>query len=452
MRVFFSTIIMIVLAYNGTSAQSFGGAELDNYTGVAGVIFNPATIVDSRFKTDINILQVNSLIGSDYFGIDFSNLDGFSFEDDSNRFPRSANNFYTGVDVLLPSFQFNLAPKHSIAFTTRLRIVNNLDNVNGELVELLLESGSNGSIKDFTFNQDNFRNNLHAWGELGVSYGAVLLQNETHMLKGGVTLKYLSGGGTVSFNSSQLNGSYDTTSETVNLNGNVEIAETINDSSGNDDFNFFNGNSGLGLDLGFVYEYRPQLNDNKMDEDVLKGHNKYKFKLGLSITDVGSITYRDVQLDRYALNGSVSVSELENDLEQAIEDNFVSTSAVEDISKKLPALIRYSVDYRINRNLYVGSTGAFSLMDSVDPFNNRQLNYFTISPRYESKLFTIYSNLSSVEHLGLNWGAGFRLGPVTIGSNTIFTNLISNNSLGLDVYAGLKIPIHQRITSKNKTR
>ena len=86
------------------SAQSYSGLELDNFSGINSLTFNPANVVDSRFRADINIATVGSTITTDYFGINLSNLidnpDGFDFDEDSQTFPSQANNLYLNLDVL----------------------------------------------------------------------------------------------------------------------------------------------------------------------------------------------------------------------------------------------------------------------------------------------------------------------------------------------------------------
>ena len=56
------------------NSQSYVGFLTDNYSGVHGVINNPASIADSRFKADINLIGVSALLGNDYFGFNVNDL------------------------------------------------------------------------------------------------------------------------------------------------------------------------------------------------------------------------------------------------------------------------------------------------------------------------------------------------------------------------------------------
>lgn len=105
-------------------------------------------------------------------------------------------------------------------------------------------------------------------------------------------------------------------------------------------------------------------------------------------------------------------------------------------------------DYRVNRNLYLGLSGALSLRDDRSSMTNRRLNYTSIVPRYESRLFSLYTNLSVMELTDFMWGAGLRFGPLSLGSGSIISNVIKDDSRGADIYAGLKISILQSRYSK----
>jgi hypothetical protein len=180
-----------------------------------------------------------------------------------------------------------------------------------------------------------------------------------------------------------------------------------------------------------------------MDTTSLKGHNQYRFKVGLSLQDMGQLSYESVNVEEYVISGTVSAADFEEDFQQGLEDNYAQTSTVQDVDIQLPTTLRYMADYRVNRNLYLGLSGVLSLNDDTSPLSSRRLNYTSIVPRYESRLFTLYTNLSVMEYSDFIWGAGFRFGLLTVGSGSIISNLITDDSRAADVYAGLKIPILQ---------
>ncbi|WP_397299853.1 DUF5723 family protein [Nonlabens ulvanivorans] len=449
-KLFYSAIVFLISFLS--IAQSYSGKETDNYSGITSLSFNPANLADSRFKTDINLFQVSSTTSNDYYAFNFSELfndaSGISFEESGMRFPSQNNNVYQNLDVLGPSFLFNLSDKHSLAISTRVRGYLNLREVNGNLFETLQD----GDIlnKDFNIDMEKFNGTAHAWAEAGLTYGFVVMNKKNHFLKAGVTAKYLLGAGGFFINSNSINGSYDSVAETISANGDLSYA-AANSTDEDDDFDFGNGSSSIGGDIGLIYEYRPELKkDRKLDSLALRGHNQYRLKLGLSITDIGSITYQDVNIDTYSVSGTVSASDFDEDFEQGLEDNYSFISNTQDVTVQLPTALRYAIDLRVDRNIYIAATGAVGLNASTDPYSNNQLNYTTIVPRYESRLFTLYTNISFVEYADMTWGAGLRFGPLSFGSGSILSNLISEDSQAADFYIGLKIPFHHRLKSKKK--
>ncbi|HRO71310.1 MAG TPA: DUF5723 family protein, partial [Chitinophagaceae bacterium] len=55
--------------------------------------------------------------------------------------------------------------------------------------------------------------------------------------------------------------------------------------------------TGFGGDIGFVYEYRPGHEKYKLDSNNYRRDlNKYKFRIGMALLDIGSVKYkRDMQ-------------------------------------------------------------------------------------------------------------------------------------------------------------
>ncbi len=53
-----------------------------------------------------------------------------------------------------------------------------------------------------------------------------------------------------------------------------------------------------------------------------------------------------------------------------------------------------------------------------------------------------------MEYTVFTWGAGLRFEPLTAGSGTIISNLVTDNSKTAGIYAGLKIPILKSKYSK----
>ncbi|TXD82024.1 hypothetical protein ESY86_20460 [Subsaximicrobium wynnwilliamsii] len=429
-----------LLSFQFSHSQSYIGHTVDNYAGIHGVVYNPSSIVGSNFKADINLASASVFGGSDYFGINVSDLiksdGGFDFEEDSNRFPSEANNFFINTDIVGPSFMFNLNKKSSIGIITRGRGILNLNNINGQLYENIIDEFDTND--DFNFNSENLSGTIHAWSEIGLSYGRILLAKQNQMLKAGVTLKYLMGAGGVYINSPGLQGQYTAASKNLTTRGFLNYGST--QGFDNNDIDFGNLSSGFGMDLGFTYQWHP----NRENDDVRYFQDPYKLKVGLSITDIGSINYEDAETTSYDLNASVSTLTLEDDLEAFLDNNYNNTSIGQSAKFQLPTALHVLVDYRLTKKFLVSAQADMSLVKQDNELTNNVINTFTLAPRLETKWFSLYAPLSLRQYGDFAFGTGIRLGPLTVGSASVFSNLLSDSSKTTDVFVGLNIPIYRK--------
>jgi outer membrane protein OmpA-like peptidoglycan-associated protein len=459
------TLIFIFVLTSALSAQSqsYLGYYYDNYAGVQGALYNPATIVDSRFKADINLFSASGLLGNDYYGLKvFDALkENFDFEKEAKKFTSSSNNFILNTDVMGPSFMFNIAPKHSIAVFTRARSIVNVNNIDGELLDQLSNEFDNG--KDFISKNQNFNMVANAWAELGVSYATVLMNKEKHFLKGGLTLKYLQGIGNAYANSDNISVNYDNTGTPLTVNNTITTTGTLtygkdaNIDSGND-YKFQKESNGIGADLGFIYEYRPDYTayelQGKSGKITFKDKNKYKFRLGLSLTDIGSIRYKDATEKAHNLNRVTPVTEAQYDALNANDflDTYYPATQTSARKVNLPSALHVNADWNMHKKFYLNLNGDINLNSRTSGINKNTIeNTISVTPRYEVKWFSFYLPVGYLQYSGMQAGAGFRLGPLFVGSGSIISNLISSESKGVDVHVGLKIPIYQgRLKDKDK--
>jgi hypothetical protein len=438
MKITYSVLLLAFLALKlclPAVAQSYVGNTVDNYGGLHSMLENPANAADSRMRLDINLISTSVFVGNDFISVDLSDLksfkNGFDFDSDALTNPLDNNKFYGNIDILGPSILFNLNQKSSLAITTRIRGFFNIYNLGGELYQVL-----KGDLEGNTFNlnMDNFSGVIHAWAEIGVTYGRIIVENNNHLLKAGATLKYLGGAGGLFGFSPQLEASFNSNIYSLTTSGNLNYGYTSGFNS--DDITFSNITSGVGADLGLVYELRDNGNQNR---------TSYKLRFGASVTDFGDINYDGSSNFRYDMNKTINAEEFRyKDFEEVLVDNFISSESVGKSKLGLPTAIRLFVDYPITNKLFVSAQGAISVKEGNELPVSNIINTFTLTPRFETKWISVYSPLSVRKYdSSIAWGFGVRAGPVMIGSGTIFTNLISNSSKSADIYVGIKLPIYK---------
>ena len=110
MKKFCLLLIFILGSLTQSYAQSYVGFLTDNYSGVHGVINNPASIADSKYKLDINLAGGSGFFGNDFLGFTLQDLtNGIStLENLDSRVPSDDNNFLANVDILGPSVLYTI--------------------------------------------------------------------------------------------------------------------------------------------------------------------------------------------------------------------------------------------------------------------------------------------------------------------------------------------------------
>lgn len=447
--------LMAMLTVSAAHAQSYVGYSSDNYAGIHGALFNPASIVDSRFKTDINLFSINTAVGNDLYGVKITDVfkNNYDFETQSRFYPSAKNNAVINVDFLGPSFMFNLAPKHAIAVFTRVRSFTNVVNANGNLIDEVKEGLSDAN--SFAYAVGSLNTVSNTWGEVGLSYAGVILNKRQNFLKGGFTIKYLQGGVNGYANTKDLSAAFVKNSTNPDLsvlatNGLVTIGGS-QDFENNSEVEFDTNSSGLGFDLGFQYEWRPNydqydVSKAKAVDNKFKTLNKYKLRFGFSITDIGSINYSKAKQDTYNVTGAVTQKMIDDigDVYEFLNANYTKVSSTTGIKTNLPTALHANVDWHIHNKFYLNLNSDISLVNKTAVNTNSIANAVVLTPRFETRWFTYAIPVSYMQYTGTQVGSSLRFGPLFVGSSSVLTNLVSSNSKGLDFYLGFKYPVFQK--------
>jgi len=380
-------LFLFTLTYSiCAKAQSYLGFLTDNYSGVNSVIVNPANIVDSRFKTDINLLGVSGFVGNDYYGINIFDAfkSNYDFDGEAITSPSNDNNLSLNIDAMGPSFMFNINESSSIAVFTRQRGFINISKINGEIPDVI----DDDETDDFTIDEGDFNIFAQSWAEIGVTYARIIVDNNEHFIKGGLTLNFDADG--VDLGGGQTTGS-------INATGDITYGRSGDFDSDDYDYELPEA-TGFGVDLGLVYEWRPDYVDYtrtnaKGETYTLKDKNKYKLKLGLSITDIGRIKYKEGIEDTYSLlTPNISEDDFDDadDIDDFLNSFYTLTSNNEGFNTKLPTAVHLNADWNFTNKLYLNLNSDFSLV-SKDKLNaSRISNVVSLTPRFESKWFSFY--------------------------------------------------------------
>ena len=431
---------------------------------VNGVFSNPASIADSRYRFDVNIFSLSTLAANNQASFRLKNISS-SFKGDSVKnqvFGKDAGpaSGMLQLDIKGPSVMFNIGRNNSFAITTRARMFANIVDLDGKLFNKLTSDFNNDPSLPYNITSgQNMRVSVNAWSELGLSYGRVITHVGPHFLKGGITLKYLSGAGNGHINIDNFNGTIDkdillqdvylknTTGRIATGFGGVNI-------SGIQANDLLKMNSrGIGTDIGFVYEFRPNSSVVAGEGTSSKKDNSYKFKFGVAVIDLGSIRYKKDMLRSGAYdigitgNERLSLQELNNVNLDDYNAFFSSrpqyftpagSNTNTEYNVSLPTTLQLDADYHIQKRLFVSLGSQLSLSNNKSKgYNNRAYSGVTITPRYESKKIGLYLPVNYNQLTKLNAGISIRVGPLFLGSGSILSSALGKSKQA-DLFFGFR--------------
>lgn len=465
----------LLLPYIG-SAQRYLGIATSNWSGTNGMYLNPANIADSRHKFTIDLFSVNLGVNNNMAEFKDGISGMFNLSDSINAsdifaFDNSKSEFsllLPYVEIRGPGAMVSINSKHSIAISTRVRVINQFHNFNQDLYRNLVDQSFRNAPGQpvYAIRANEFNLTTHAWSEIGLSYGGVIYDGGKHVVKGGITLRYLRGSAYLSFTSDGLSATaYPTSDSMVLSNTNISYGSNVaNGSFGSDFSDLIKGNGrGFGGDIGFVYEWRPDAGSEKYKYDmdgetgvINRGMNKYKLRVSAAVTDFGSIKYSDnnfttnirtIAGQTAVIKGSELIDSISNynDLRTyAANNNLAVDSGTNNATSTLvlPTSIVASVDYHAVSNLYVNAMFVGN-MASRTKYGNSVYGQFTLTPRWDTRVFSAgipltYDFLTQ----SLKYGLGLRVGGFFLGSDDLAG--VFGDAKGVNFYFGAYVPFNYK--------
>lgn len=461
------SLLLFLLLHLVTSAQSYIGFDADNFNGIHGVLFNPANIADSRLKLDINLASASVFTVNNYTELDYWKL----FTDSDFDMDRDAKtvginkkvNGVVNVDALGPSALITLNPKRAVGFTTRVRSLLNANTIDGVIIDFF----DVGISENTPFRKSDINGNasLNNFVEFGISYAQVFKQDRVEFFKAGISLKYLRGinsataqvdNGTA-FNNPTVPEVFLNGTGSLSLSNNLANIDEVAEGGENDNGLFSEGANGFGIDLGFVYEYRPNpranvSRDHVKDQKRIRNKTIYKYKIGVSILDLGFLNYRNQEITNLRFSTITEQELVDIDSLEDIEALFGNGIETNNLRLGLPTRLRAEFDLKILNKLFLNTASTISLVSAENNNTNRYASQITLSPRYETQWFTAFMPITATRYGGLQVGLGGRLGPFFLGASGLFSRTFDNQTRAFDMYAGVKVPIFHRSPSSRKNR
>ena len=423
------------------SAQKYLGLSNSNYSGVYGGQYNPAKLADKKVKLSVNLLSVNVLANNDYYKFkNVGDIADFELSSFGNRFSHDTDKKTLSIgvigEILGPSFQFTTGNRLGFGFSSRARIFGQGHEVDTAFLDVI---NQNYTTPISLRNNNAFSLNISGFTDLGVKGAYTILDNDAVSLSLGAALKLYRGGVYNSF----VSKGYD-----INYNPLALLNPMVINNVDWEFYTNFDGHekidipgllgSGSNAATGFGGDFGAELAVKGNDDD-----KPYSFKFGASVTDIGSIKYKNLNYIAVRGNslGGIDPNEINfTDLNATAENLRNKGLSVTRVSNKtltnnLPTSLNLYGEYAITKNFFVGANALINVAktNSTNPY---YYNYVGAVPRWESKWFDVAVPLSyNFMSKDFKPGLAFRLGMLSVGSDDL--KLLFTKSKGANIYAGL---------------
>lgn len=503
------TILIILTNYLSVSGQYFYGLTQSNYNGTNSIYFNPAALADNRHLFYFNLTGFGMNISNNYLEVQLpfgaqDALKSIRNKPDTivvsdkflvNGSPLWSDNYLVEkingkakyvnfmMELRGPALMYAINHKNTIALSFREKFGIQLNSLAEPFARIArwggLDKPQTIPLLQKLTEDNKFSLNMGAYSETGLSYAREIITKGKHYLKGGITLKYLQGHGALFFQNSGLKINFVDRDSLWAIESDVSYGlvkeqfygiqnqgASRSDKVASDLFPKSVLGRGIGLDWGFEYEYRPDPGKTTYQMDGMtkqdRTKNKYLYKIGLSLIDMGNINYNNPDWVKYravrnstpidsGFMGQITKMKIRNT--DSIDANLSRTLGITEYGTafrwRLPATLNLNFDFKVYKFFYVSGTWMQSLRGQ-DVIGFRHQSMIAVNPRVEFKHFEASLPMMLADNYQRTQiGFFLRYGPLYLGSDNIGGFFGFRTINGLDFYFGLSVPIHN---NKEKDR
>ena len=444
------------------------------YAGVNSVWINPSNITGSPFKIDVNIIAFDNFIDNNYVHLYKANIPSLlknykstinsynSFNIKHNIFSKimvydkySSNdkNVYQSLFIQGPSVMFSYKD-WGFGITTDFREGLSVLGVNSKLAKVAFEGMTYEDLSHQYINIPAFRINSAAWMEIGFTAARIITKNKDKILKAGITYKYLLGYADAYLNNKSSTIYYPNDEDMDFYYVNAAYGHAFSTSS------LKVVGKGQSIDLGITYQKYlvPKLKENHkysyeegegcLDKCNPNPYLLYKWKLGVSLLDIGYIRFNK-DAKTYVFTDASSkwynfshwapkgIDGFDNDLNAHFNNNSLAKSNKNKYIALMPMAVSTQYDYNIKGELYINATIIQRLPHFNTPGIDRE-NILSVTPHFDKAYFGVAMPFILYQYIYPRLGLCFRFGNNLIIGTDKLGSFVDNKLTGMDIYFSLK--------------
>jgi hypothetical protein len=438
--------LFLALSINTLSAQERLGIANSNYAGVNGVTLNPSSMLDSRIFIDLHLVGASIFFHNNYIYLPKDDFHFFQAVRGNEPIPYPLdvlngrdNNAFIQLSVSGPSAVVSLE-KHSIGIHTAQRNYFAANNIPEAQSKFTLEGLT--YIPQHAQDYDGKRVSIKSmsWAEVGLSYATIIKSQYFDFITAGVTAKRMYGINHIGFSVDEYKYNVLDTTDAEFIDFTMQYGLT------NPGWNI---GRGWGADIGMTWKRTIDPVFNYVPHSK-KGHCEYlnyRWKLGVSILDIGSIKFDKEAFYNEVENGSGTWQGYDESGVNTVEevDNLFSNILGDQnrdnvIQGKMPTAVSVQYDYNFENNIYVNGS-IVQRFGRTQRMGVHRPNVLAIVPRYERKRFEFSMPFSLYEYRYPMLGAMIRLNSLIIGTDNLGPYFFNTNVFRADIYFALKYSI-----------
>ncbi len=443
-------LVCILSTVSISYSQSYLGGHFSTKDAILSNTLNPAAGVAGEMKWQANVLGFNAEIGNNYFSIN-GKLKGIVKNWDKNKYigqnlDGKRKELHLNLGIMGPGGFVRIGKNNAITFGSRVRAIGTFNDINQDFVYSMYNHFEDILQWLPNFSDERAAAAVNVYSEFYAGYARSIQLAERHSLHVGATVKMTSNIFNAQFTANNLNFNkiYNLASDSFINVGNTRF--DLNVSTVIDDgFNYKFGINGFGFDIGLIYEFKQ------------KNSDEHFIMIGASVNDLGYNTYKYGKYSRsFVGNGKDIpaqnlVDAVGNTINlDAVLDSLGTRSTPTGKGKiKLPTTVNIFTDIRVIKMFYVNANFQFNpfTFKKGDAKANMPTD-ITITPRFDSRIVSVFIPINYNQYSGFNTGIGARIGHFTIGSSSIITSFAKKKFTGVDFY--MNIAIGKSTKSKKK--